>query len=291
MRILVTGGTGKVGRELTNYLLKSGNQVVVVSRNPDPAGLPSGVQVLKADFSTPDAATAEITKDVDAVYVNLAAVENTLRAFLSRAVEDGVRLAVLQSAITVEYGGGYSRFAERFSSAEEIVRESGLEWTMLRCSDFASNSTVWIPQIRAGHIVRGAYGSAATSPIHERDIAAMATEAFTHEGHEGKSYPITGPQSLSQSDRVRIIGECIGRNLRFEEISPEQVRAGMLAQGLPKDVPDRMLGYLSTCLAEPGPSTSTIEKALGRPPLTFAQWVTEHGTAFTTKQIRVGATN
>ena len=115
MRILVTGGTGKVGSELTKISVwMTGNQVVAVSRNPDTADLPSGVQALKADLSTPEAA-AGITKDVDAVYVNLAAVENTLRAFVSRAVEDGVRLAVLQSAITVEYGGGYSRFAERFS--------------------------------------------------------------------------------------------------------------------------------------------------------------------------------
>jgi uncharacterized protein YbjT (DUF2867 family) len=280
MRILVTGATGKVGRELTKFLLKSGNQVIAVSRNPDTAALPYGVQALNADLSTTEAATAGITEGVDSVYVNLAAVENTLRGFLSRAVEDGVRLAVLQSAITVEYGGGYSRFAERFSLAEKIVKESGLEWTILRCSDFAANSMVWVPQIRAGDIVRGAYGSATTSPIHERDIAAMAAEAFIHKGHESKSYAITGPQSLSQSDRVRIIGECVGRNLRFEEISPEQVRAGMLAQGLPKDVPDRMLGYLSTCLAEPGPSTPTIEKVLGRLPLTFAEWATEHGTAF-----------
>jgi len=119
-----------------------------------------------------------------------------------------------------------------------------------------------------------------TSPIHERDIAAVAAEAFIHKGHEGKSYAITGPQSLSQFDRVRIIGECIGRDLRFEEVSPEQVRAGMLAQGLPKEVSDRMLGYLSTCLAQPGQSTSTIEKVLGRSPLTFEQWVTEHAAPF-----------
>jgi uncharacterized protein YbjT (DUF2867 family) len=265
MRILVTGATGKVGRELTSYLLKEGNQVIAVSRNPGTAALPDGVQALKADLSTREAATAGITKDVDAVYLNLAAVENTLKEFVSRAVEDGVRLAVLQSAITVEYGGGYSQFAERFSRAEEIVRASGLKWTMLRCSDFAANSVVWIPQIRAGDVVRGAYGAA---------------EAFIHKGHEGKSYAITGPQSLSQFDRVCIIGECIGRDLRFAEVSPEQVRAGMLAQGLPQEVSDRMLGYLSTCLAQPGPSTSTIEKVLGRSPLTFEQWVTEHAAQF-----------
>jgi uncharacterized protein YbjT (DUF2867 family) len=279
MRILVTGGTGKVGRELTKYLLNAGNEVVAVSRNPDTADLPSGVQALKADLSTQEAG-AGITKGVDAVYVNLASVEDTLRGFLSRAVEDGVRLAVLQSAITVEYGGGYSRFAERFSLAETIVKESGLEWTILRCSDFDANSAVWVPQIRFGDVVRGAYGSAATSPIHERDIAAMAAEALTHKGHEGKSYAITGPRSLSQSDRVRIIGECVGRALRFEEISPEQVRAGMLAHGLPKDVPDRMLGYLSACLAEPGPSTPMVEEVLGRLPLSFAQWVSEHAGIF-----------
>jgi len=188
--------------------------------------------------------------------------------------------AVLLSAITVEYGGGYHHFAERFRMLEELVKASGLKWTFLRASDFAANSTIWVPQIRASNVVRGAYGNAATSPIHERDIAAVAAEAFMQKEHIGKSYAITGPQSLTQFERVSIIGEVIGKDLHFEEISAERARAAMLAQGAPPEVPDRMLGYLSACLAQPGPTTDTIEKVFGRYPLYFATWVKEHRAIF-----------
>jgi uncharacterized protein YbjT (DUF2867 family) len=280
MRILVTGATGKVGTELVRFLRAGGSEVVAVARNPDAVDFPEGVQEVKADLSLASAAASGITKGVDAIYLNLAAMENAAKELVSKAADDGVRLAVVQSAITVEYGGGYLRFAERFRAVEEIVKASGMRWTFLRCSDFASNSRVWIPQIRAGDVVRGAYGAASTTPINERDIAAMAAEVLTHEDHAGKSYSITGPQSLSQFERVRIIGEGIGRRLRFEDDPPELVRAAMISQGVPPEVLDRMLGYLATCLSEPGPTTNTIARVLGRPPLPFAQWVDEHRREF-----------
>jgi len=128
--------------------------------------------------------------------------------------------------------------------------------------------------------VRGAYGTAATSTIHERDIAAVAVRALTNSKHSGHSYVLTGPQSLTQYDRVRLIGEAIGKGLLFEQISPEQVRKGMLAQGLPEEVPDRLLGSLADYSKQGGPSTSTVQQILGRPALTFTEWAADHSSAF-----------
>jgi len=98
--------------------------------------------------------------------------------------------------------------------------------------------------------------------------------------HAGHTYVLTGPQSLTQRDRVRLIGEAIGKEVRWEEISPQQARQAMLAQGLPEDVPDRLLGYWSGLVQHPGPSSDTVEQVLGRPALTFAQWAVEHAAAF-----------
>jgi hypothetical protein len=53
----------------------------------------------------------------------------------------------------------------------------------------------------------------------------------------------------------------------------------MLAQGLPEDVPDRLLGYWSGLVQQPGPSTDTVEQVLSRPALTFARWAVEHAAA------------
>jgi hypothetical protein len=79
---------------------------------------------------------------------------------------------------------------------------------------------------------------------------------------------------------VRIIGRAIGRKLSFQEISAQQVRQAMLAQGLPEDVPDRMLGYLADHVEQSGPSTDTAQQLLRRPALTFANWAAENAAAF-----------
>ena len=128
--------------------------------------------------------------------------------------------------------------------------------------------------------MRGAYGDGATSTIHERDVAAVSARVLIDATHVGRSYLLTGPQSLTQRAKVRLISEAIGRNVSWIEVAPEQFRQAMLAQGLPEDVPDRIIGYWSDRLLQPGPTSSTIEQMLNRPALTFATWAAEHAGAF-----------
>jgi hypothetical protein len=98
--------------------------------------------------------------------------------------------------------------------------------------------------------------------------------------HDSHAYVLTGPQSISQRDKVRTIGQVIGKNLSWQEIPPDQIRQAMLARGLPEDVPDRLLGYLADHVQKPGPSSKTVEQILQRPALTFAEWAAEHAAEF-----------
>jgi len=277
--ILITAATGKVGRELVNLLLQKGEKVAAITRNPAAAMLPPGALVVRGDPSRPATLTAAL-RGVKAVFLNPAALGEASADLLSLALQHGVERAVLLSALTVQYGGGERRFADQFKTQEDAVKASGLSWTLLRCSDFAANTLAWAPQIRSAGVVRGAYGDTATSPIHERDVAAVAVCALLHREHAGRSYVLTGPQSLNQRDKLHLIGKALGRQLLWEEISPEQVRRALLAQGLPPDVPDRMLGYLADHVQRPGPLSAAVEQILGRRALTFAQWATDHAAAF-----------
>jgi uncharacterized protein YbjT (DUF2867 family) len=184
------------------------------------------------------------------------------------------------SALTVEYSGGYQRFADAFRSVEDAAKASGLQWTFLRSADYAANAMAWLPQIRQAGIVRGVYGDGATSTIDEKDVAAVSALALVDAAHSGHSYVLTGPQSLTQRARVRLIGEAIGKEVPWQEVAPEQFRRAMLAQGVPEDVPDRMIGYWADRVEQPGPTTFEVEQLLGRPALTFAQWAAEHAAAF-----------
>jgi hypothetical protein len=91
---------------------------------------------------------------------------------------------------------------------------------------------------------------------------------------------LTGPHSLTQHDKVRAIGQAIGRELKWQEVPADQIRQAMLARGLPADVPDRMLGYLADSVERPGPSSDTVQRILNRPALTFTDWATEHAAEF-----------
>jgi uncharacterized protein YbjT (DUF2867 family) len=277
--ILVTGATGNVGREVVKLLLGNGQKVVAVTRNPTTAALPDGARVVSGDPSRPET-LASALDGVETIFLSPRAIGDAAAKLLALAVKQGVHRAVLLSAVTVEDGGGYRHFADQFKAIEDAVKASGLQWTILRCTDFASNTRAWAPQIRSNAIVRGAYGDAATSTIHERDIAAVAVRALVDASHVGHTYVLTGPQSLTQREKVRKIGEAIGRELSWEEISPQQVREGMIAQGVPADVPDRMLGYLADRVQQPGPSSDTVAQILGRPALTFADWAAEHAADF-----------
>ncbi|MEV3938661.1 NAD(P)H-binding protein [Glycomyces sp. NPDC049804] len=276
--IIVIGATGPVGRSAISILRESGHDVAAVTRDPAAARLPEGVRVVHADPSRPGALDAHWA-GVDGVLLSPRASGPEAANLLKTAAAHGVRRVAVISSATVVHPAGELRFAEGFKAAERAAEDSGLAWTHLRCADFASNTLAWAAQIPSG-AVRGAYANAASSTVHERDIAAVAVKALTEDGHEGRAYVITGPESLTQSRKAALIGEAIGREIGFVELAPEQVRAAMLAQGLPEEIPARLLGSLADFAREAGPQTDTVARLLGRPALTFGQWAAEHASAF-----------
>jgi len=198
--ILVTGATGNVGREVVNLLLDDSAKVVAVTRHPATAALPDGAHLVGGDPSRPQTLTSAL-RGVEAVSPRAlgdATAGAATVELLKLAAEQGARRVVVLSAVTVEYGGGYQRFADAFRAVEDAARASGLQWTILRSTDYSSNSLAWAPQIRSTGVVYGAYGDGATSTIHERDVAAVSALALMDAAHAGHTYVLTGPQSLTQ---------------------------------------------------------------------------------------------
>lgn len=277
--IVVTGATGTVGRETVRLLLDADQEVTALTRSPERAALPADARVVGGDPSD-SRSLPSVFEGAEAVLISPRAVGGGVEELLGVAAAEGVRRVVVISASTVQYPAGEPRFAEGFRAAERAAQASGMAWTALRCADFDANTLAWAPQIRASGTVRGAYPEAATSPIHHRDIAAVAVQALTEPCHAGHAYVLTGPQSLTQPDKVRILGRILGAAVAFAATAPDQVRAALLAQGLPEEVPARLLGSLADYARTPGPTTDTVEQLLGRPALTFAQWAAENITAF-----------
>jgi uncharacterized protein YbjT (DUF2867 family) len=267
-RILVTGATGTVGRQVMAQLLETGSaEVRALTR--EPVDLPPTVEGVRGDLSVPDSLHAAFD-EVEAVFLVWPfATAEGLETVL-KGMAEARRVVYLSSAAVRDH--------ER--QAEELIAGSGVRWTILRPHAFAANALRWAEQIRGGGVVRGPYGQAAMSVVHERDIAAVAVRALTQDRHAGAVYELTGPHSLTQAEQVRVIGEAIGHPVRWEETSPEDARRQMLARGWPAAAVDGILRAQAEMTLGPAPVTATVEEVTGTAARTFRSWAAEHAHAF-----------
>ncbi len=279
-RILVTGATGTVGRQVISQLLATDARVRALTRNPDAADLPPGVEVACGDLTVPEA-LGGCLDGVDVVFLVWTAPVGTAPAAVDRMAKHARRIVFLSSPHRTPHPFFQqpNPFRAVPAEIERLIEASGLRWTFLRPGIFAANAlSWWAPQIRAGDVVRWPYAAAPTAPIHERDIATVAVRALLEAGHDGAEYVLTGPQSLSQLEQVITIGDVIGRSLRFEEISPEEVRRReMLA---PAAVANMLLDAWAAAIGQPALVTSTVAEITGSPARTFRDWVTDHAEEF-----------
>jgi uncharacterized protein YbjT (DUF2867 family) len=120
-------------------------------------------------------------------------------AFLGHAARHVDRIVYLSSmGIRNDLEQQSSPIVAFHAELERSIRASGLEWTMLRSSGLAKNALRWAPPLRADGVVREPYGAAVRSLIHEHDIAAVAADALTSDGHGGATHMLIGPQALNQ---------------------------------------------------------------------------------------------
>ncbi|HEY7143600.1 MAG TPA: NmrA family NAD(P)-binding protein [Streptosporangiaceae bacterium] len=276
--ILVTGATGKVGRQLVRQLSERGAAVRAVSRDPASAGLPAGVEVVRGDMADPASLKPHMA-GVDAVFLVWPFTSPGLAADVGAEV---VRVLARQSAPFVYLS---AQAAERrpvsfWAVIEQLIEDSGAAWTFLRPTGFAANTLMWADQIRDHGVVRWPYGAAARSLIHEHDIAAVAGRALTGDGHARQRYLLTGPEVLTQADQVAVIGEVTGRAVRWEELEPEEARRQLLAAWGDPGFVDSALRTWAGLVTEPEPVTSTVEEITGVRARTFRQWAADHVSDF-----------
>ncbi|MGW2568444.1 NADPH:quinone reductase [Streptomyces sp. NPDC001537] len=165
------------------------------------------------------------------------------------------------------------------ATVEQAIRDSGLEWTFLRPSAFATNALHWAPQIRSGNTVRGVFTGGLNAPIHEYDIAAVAERALLDPGHEGAVHRLTGPEATSNADQIATIGRVIGRDLDFVEVAPDQAGPDLFPH-LPPHLRESLLTSFAATVGVPPEITTTVEKITGTPARTFATRAEDHADDF-----------
>lgn len=284
--ILITGATGTIGSHLLRQLTSRGEAVRAMTRNPGTAWAGPGVDVVRADFDDP-ASLAAAVAGVRAVFLLTAPESPTPRhdlALLETASAAGVTTVVKLSAIgTGETIGDDQTVGAWHLQTEQAVRSSGMAWTVLRPSSFASNLLRFAPMINAGRPIPNMTGTAAQGVIDPRDVAAVAAEVLTTSGHAGKTYTLTGPDLLSVPQQAAVLESVLHRPVTTVDLPLDVAREQMLQQGAGQAAVDTAITGMSWARAGRNAIvTQHVPLILGRPATPFTTWVADHEAAFGT---------
>src|SRR5437763_5544019 len=233
--IVVTGATGNVGRPLTHALAETGQQVTAVSRHA--VAVPDGVRHVVADLAEP-AGLEPALAGAKAMFLLLSGDLHAAGArpadIIGHAAVAGVRRVVLLSSQGVATRPfGPTRIALR--ALEDLLRESGLDWTILRPGGFASNALWWAESVRTRQVVAAPFGDTGVPIIDPADIAEVAAACLLDDRHTGGVYELTGPEVITPRQQTDAIAAELGSPVRFVVLTRDDAKVGMkqsIADGL-----------------------------------------------------------
>jgi uncharacterized protein YbjT (DUF2867 family) len=274
--ICVTGASGTVGSELIGQLASAGVsfRATYHSQGKTDAARARGIDAVVVDYGRPDT-LGPVFEGCETVFLLGPNVLDQTQLELNcvdAAKAAGVRRIVKQSVLGAE-GEDFS-LAQVHRPVENAIEASGMAWTFLRPNGFMQNVVTYMGEtIRTEGAFYSASGEAKISHVDVRDVAAVAVKALTEPGHEGKAYTVTGPEASSYGELADALSKVLGRSIRHVGLSPADYRAGLLAEGMPEELADRMLD-LERYYREGQASrvTDDVREVTGRDPRRFAQY-------------------
>ncbi|CAL9650015.1 NAD(P)H azoreductase [Streptomyces sp. enrichment culture] len=275
--ILVTGATGNIGSALLRQLHTSGaTPVRGLTRDAARASFPDGVEAVEGDLARP-ASLKPALDGVRSLFLlpGMGPDADVLRA----ARQAGVRHVVLVSSMAVATHPHVPAVAENLA-AERLLRDSGMSWTILRPTQFASNALWWAASIREHRSIRVPYADIGLPTVHPADIAVVARAALTGPGHRGRTYALTGPARITPRQQARAIGTALGQEVSVEEIGREEAHRQMapfMGDRTAHAVLDLMGGDVNDELLR---VHDTVRYVTGSPARSFRQWAAENAAAF-----------
>ena len=281
--ITVFGATGTTGSPLVDTLLAKGAKVRAVTSDPAKLdGLKAkGCEAVTARFTDP-AALEQACAGADKIYL-VTPAHLDMRQWKANAIAAakaaGVQHVVLATGLGASPKAGLT-FGKWHSETQELLKESGLDWTFIQPTYFMQNLLWQADSIAKDAVYYDDLGGP-VSWIDARDIADVAAVVLTAPGYAGKGLGLTGPESLTADDITAVLSEVTGRSITPAPLSADDAKAAMMAGGMQDEVAAAMVelasiapkGYLA------GVET-TVSDVLGRPARRLRDFVTDHRDAF-----------
>lgn len=285
--ILVTGSTGTIGQAVVARLVQRGEKVRALSRNAERASSMFGASVDCATGSYDDLASLTAAMNgVDRVFVlcpihpDLARFENNV-AQAARHAEVGHIVKLSTAGVEwVNQGPPEPTLWRQHRESEEQIEKSGVAYTHLRPDACMQNILMFARPIASG-VYPAPTGDGRRAWIDVRDVAAAAAVVLTEDGHEGRSYELTGPESLSDDDIAAKLTAATGRQVRHMDPPVETAMQNMVASGMPADMA-AVIGEVMVAIAagRSGKVTSGVFDVTGEDPRSFDAFAVEFRASF-----------
>jgi len=281
--IVVFGATGTIGTPLVTGLLAKGAHVRAVTSDPAKVSAlkADGCEVAIADFDDPDA-LAKACAGAEKVFLVTPAhldMRQWKENVITAAVSAGIKQMVMSTGLGASPKARLT-FGIWHSESQEFLKASGMDWTLIQPTYFMQNLLWQSSSIAADDVYFDDLGGP-VSWVDARDIADVAVEALTGEGHEGKSYGLTGAEALDGAAIAALLGKATDRTITLRSISAEDSQNAMIASGMGAEIAKAMVelsalapkGYLAGI-------ETTIEEVLGRPAKNVETFLTENQGSF-----------
>jgi uncharacterized protein YbjT (DUF2867 family) len=281
--ILVTGATGKVGREVVRQLAAEGIPVRALVRSVEGVDdlAASGVELAPGDLEKPQTLDSAMS-GVERMFLASPA-EPQLPEREGNAV-DAARRAGVRFIVKVSVSGGPespTQIGRWHWAAEKHLGSSGIASTILRPTLYMQGAFQWRPQIAATGGFHLPMGDGRASVVDARDVAAVAVAALKSQGLPQRLYDVTGPEAMSFDAVADEISEVAGRPVAYVDVSPRQWKKESLAAGMPVWLAHDFLVLYGAYREGYGAAvSSTVQDVTGKPPRSFRDFVRDHAAAF-----------
>jgi uncharacterized protein YbjT (DUF2867 family) len=283
--ILVTGATGLNGSALLRLLSAKGitTRALVRSRARAEAiaALP-GVEIVEGDMARPETLGVAL-RDVDRAMLISSSDPVMLEVqsgFIDAARAAGVKHVVKLSGIMPDLTSPF-RFARMHGEIERRLEASGMAFTHLRAGEFMPAYFRQVPSIVARGAMFLPMEEARIASIDVGDIAEIAALALTGSGHEGKTYPLTGPEALTMAEVAEKLSAATGKPIRYVNVAPEDARKAQLAAGMPPYLADALAELFAERRKGKEAQVSPVAQTLlGRRPTSFDEFAVRHAAIF-----------
>jgi len=280
--VLVTGATGNTGRAIIDALIGRGAPVRAMIRTAaDSSRLPDGVPVAVADFDDPASVAAALDGAGRAYLVTPSSerAEAQQRRFADLAVQAGVRHLVVLSQLAADEQSPV-RFLRYHAAVERHVRDLGIAWTFLRPNLFFQGLMAFARSIAAESRFYAPIGDARVSAVDVRDIAAVAAVALSEPGHEGATYTLTGPASVTHAEMAAALTCALGRTITFTDVPPDAFAENLQGILPPWQIQGLLEDYAHYRQGEAASVSPAVTEVAGRPAINVGQFARDYAGAF-----------